>query len=117
MATHNRAGEITYKWLGGYSYEITVTTYTKESSPTDRCQVTIFFGDSDTCVANRLNGPTNGPCGSIPMGEIIGNDTKKNIYKCTHTYPGPDSYYISMEDPNRNGGIENIPNSINTVFY
>ena len=27
-ATHNRAGEITYKWLYGYTYEIKITTYT-----------------------------------------------------------------------------------------
>ena len=28
MATHQRAAEITYKWLGGNAYEFTLTCYT-----------------------------------------------------------------------------------------
>ena len=54
FATHNRAGEITYKWIGDYplhpyKYKITVTTYTKWLSPssTDRCELTVRFGDGD----------------------------------------------------------------------
>lgn len=116
-ATHNRAGEITYKWIGGYSYEVTVTTYTKESSLADRCELTIYFGDGDSCVASRANGPNNGNCSPYGMGQTLANDTKVNIYKCVHTYPGAGQFWISMEDPNRNGGILNIPNSVNTVFF
>ncbi len=114
-ASHNRAGEITYSWVSGTTYKITVTTYTKESSSlADKCQLVIYFGDKDSCVAPRINGISNGNC---LMGQSLGGDTKMNIYTCTHTYPGPGSFWISMEDPNRNGGIINIPNSINTVFY
>ncbi|MFT5844407.1 MAG: gliding motility-associated-like protein, partial [Saprospiraceae bacterium] len=34
-----------------------------------------------------------------------------------HTYPGSGSYIISMEDPNRNGGVINMDESISQVFY
>jgi hypothetical protein len=109
-ATHNRAGEITYKHITGYTYKITVTTYTKESShPADKCSLTIRFGDSDTAIFNRTNGLKGTLCGgTIPEGEFLGNDIKKNIYEGFHTYPGPNTYTITMEDPNRNAGICNF---------
>jgi gliding motility-associated-like protein len=113
FATHNRAGEITYKHISGYTYKITVTTYTKESShQADKCSLTIHFGDSDTAIFNRINGPKGTLCGgTIPEGEILGNDIKKNIYEGIHTYPGPNTYVITMEDPNRNANICNFGGS------
>jgi hypothetical protein len=35
-ATHNRAGEITYRHLENFKYELTITTYTYTLSPADR---------------------------------------------------------------------------------
>ena len=52
-ATHNRAGEITYKWIGGLTYEAVITTYTKESAPADRCELTIDWGDNSSTVLKR----------------------------------------------------------------
>ena len=117
FATHNRAGEITYKWLGGLKYQVTVTTYTKESAPADRCEITINWGDNSTDVLPRTNGQANGPCGSIPMGQSLGNDAKLNIYIGEHTYQAPGFYTLSMQDPNRNAGVANIPNSVQTPFF
>ena len=120
-ATHNRAGEITYRHLSGLTYEITITTYTKESSTAaDRCSLTVSWGDNTTAVLNRINGPTNLGCGpSVGMGVSLvnANDVKMNIYRGTHTYPSAGIYVISMEDPNRNGGVSNIPGSISVPFY
>lgn len=118
-ATHNRAGEITYKHLGGNNYEVTVTTYTKNSSPADRCEVEVFWGDNTSEFLPRINGNTIGSCSPARMGEIIpnANDVKKNIYRGTHSYPSSGTFVISMQDPNRNQGIANIPNSVNVVFY
>ena len=128
-ATHNRAGEITYRSTDPnncLTYEITVTTYTK-SDAVDRCEITIFFGDGDSCVASRVNGnpaPSSQGCpGSASpgfcqhCGEYLDNSVKKNVYVCTHTYQGPGNYTISMYDENRNGGVVNIINSINVPFY
>lgn len=107
-ATHNRAGEITYTHVSGLTYEITVTTYTRDQSPADRPELPISWGD-------------NSPVDSIDRISkvFLGNDINKNIYVGRHTYPGPSPtpYTISIEDPNRNENIVNIPNSVNIVFY
>lgn len=121
-ATHNRAGEITFKWVGPglYTYEIKVTTYTNlltigGQSPADRCQDTVYFGDGTSAVITRSNGPGDSGCphNGVPINSAI----KLNEYVTTHTFPGPGNYKISMEDPNRNAGVINIPNSVNQVFY
>ncbi|MBS1636087.1 MAG: gliding motility-associated C-terminal domain-containing protein [Bacteroidetes bacterium] len=122
-ATHNRAGEITYRWLFGYTYEVKIITYTNTNiiggqQPADRCEDTLYFGDGSRAVVPRSNGTTFSLCGSgIPDGEIIASGIKKNIHITTHTYPGPGTYRIYMFDPNRNAGIINIPNSVNQPFY
>jgi hypothetical protein len=110
-ASHNRAGEITYKFVSGYTYEITVTTYTKESSTlADKCQLTVKFGDSQSADFNRVNGPKSPALcnGTVPIGETLGGGVKKNLYVGKHTFPGPGSYKITMEDPNRNSKICNF---------
>jgi gliding motility-associated-like protein len=118
-ATHNRAGEITYKWLYGYTYQIKVTTYTNIDGPNlaDRCEDTVYFGDGTRAVVLRSNGPCNGACAGCEGQPLPGNRIKLNEYVTTHTYPGPGNFKISMEDPNRNENVINIPNSINQVFY
>lgn len=128
LATHNRAGEITYRNIDPNNcntFEITVTTYTKTGA-VDRCELTIFFGDGDSCVAQRVNGlpPSAGGCpfSANPQncnacGEYLPNEVKKNIYRCVHTYSGPGEYIISMYDENRNQGVVNITNSVNVPFY
>jgi gliding motility-associated-like protein len=140
-ATHNRAGEITYKRIepfvkqvGGvtvqvYTYSITVIKYTDDGpSIADRCVDTVYFGDRDRGIAPRINGFSGCGCGSlgtvsIGCGSVIVNDiqnnyrVKLNIYTIIHTYPGPGTYIIRTFDPNRNLGVENIPNSVNLPFY
>jgi gliding motility-associated-like protein len=117
-ATHNRAGEITYRWINGLTYEVTITTYTKQSAPADRCQLTLNWGDGNESVLNRVNGSTIGVCApNASMGVIIGNDVKLNIYRGQHTYQSPGFYTLSMQDLNRNAGVNNIPNSVGVPFY
>lgn len=117
-ATHNRAGEITYKWLNGFTYQIKITTYTNIGSANlaDRCEDTVYFGDGSSAVVIRSNGPI-GICSPSHDGVPITSNIKLNEYITTHTFPGPGNYKMSMEDPNRNAGIMNIPNSVNQVFY
>jgi gliding motility-associated-like protein len=103
-ATHNRAGEITYIQLSDLTFEITITTYTYTLSYADRPQLTIEWGDNSSSVADRI---------SILF---LPNYYKRNIYKITHTYPGPGVYKLVVQDPNRNANIVNIPNSVNVVF-
>ena len=108
FATHNRAGEITFTHISGLTYGITVTTYTKGSSPADRPNLEVFWGDGTSLD-------------SIPRisEQLLGNDINKNIYYDVHTYPAPAAspYKISINDPNRNAGLMNVPNSVNVVFF
>lgn len=118
FATHNRAGEITYQHISGRTFKIIITTYTNTNPLTtqaDRCDLPVNFGDGDSAIAPRVNGPSF-LCNTAD-GQTIVTYTKKNIYEIIHTYPGDGSYIIRMDDPNRNAGICNIPNSVDQSFY
>ncbi len=111
MATHNRAGEITYRHTQGNTYEITITTYTKTSVLADREWLKIAWGDN-------LN--PGAQLDSIRRDDIYFDpnlDYQINTYTDFHTYPGPGFYVISVEDPNRNEGVWNIPESVVVPFY
>lgn len=103
-ATHNRAGEITYVQISDLTYEITITTFTYSLSLADRPQLDVNWGDNSISTAKRVN--------KIPLP----NYYIKNVYKVSHTFPGPGVYRIVVQDPNRNFGVKNIPNSVNVVF-
>lgn len=106
MATHNRAGEITYRQIDELTYEITLVTYTYTPSAANetRDYLPLSWGDNTEELIPRI-------------AEIyLPDQYTKNIYKATHVYPGPGIYHIIMEDPNRNDGVNNIPGSVNVVF-
>ena len=103
-ATHNRAGEITFVQLSDLSYEITLTTFTYTLSLADRPTLDIEWGDNTTSTATRKTKLT------------LPNFYQRNVYVIIHTYPGPGAYRIVVQDPNRNAGVKNIPNSVNVVF-
>lgn len=141
FATHNRAGEITYKRIAPftqfipgagnspiYKYLITVTKYTDHSytghEVADRCVDTVYFGDGQRGVAYRVNGggTLNCDCADdVPCGALIIDENnykvKVNIYTVEHVYPGTGTYKIRSSDPNRNEGVHNIPNSDDQYFY
>jgi len=117
--SHNRAGEITYKLLFGYTYEIIVTTYTNTNNTNaDRCYDTVYFGDGTSEALPRINGVLANLCGNaIGDGVMIAQFIKLNIYKTTHTFPGPSCYTITMGDPNRNAGVLNMSQSQDQPFF
>ncbi len=114
-ATHNRAGEITYRWKSGRTYDVTITTYTRSTVQADRCELELFWGDGTSTSLNRVNGPPG--CDNGGRGEIIAPDIKRNIYEGTHTYLADGSYILYFEDPNRNAGVRNILQSVTVPFY
>ncbi len=107
LATHQRAAEITYRHIQGLTYEFTITMYTRTSSPADdeRNTMPIFWGDGSSEEIPRID--------FYPLG----NDISYNRYVGRHTYAGPGSYTITVEDPNRNNGVVNIPNSVNVPMF
>ncbi len=115
-ATHNRAGEITWEFIGtcptdttpnaAYTYRVTITTYTRTSSiQADRPSLdSVYWGDGTQSSFVRQQ--------KIDLG----NDISKNIYINTHTYAGNGSFKIYFVDPNRNEGVVNIPSSVDVPF-
>lgn len=108
MATHNRAGEIIVCRIGdsGFLYEITIITHTKLSSFADRPELAINYGDSPVWD-------------SIPRTLITDwpdRDLRRSEYVTTHEFVGPGQYLLMIDDPNRNGGVINVPNSISQTF-
>ncbi|MFH1118436.1 MAG: gliding motility-associated C-terminal domain-containing protein [Bacteroidota bacterium] len=120
FATHQRAGEITYRHISGLTYEVTITTYTFAPSAADRCELTINWGDGEYSILGRVNGPAGRtPAGVYceHVGENISAEIRLNIYTGIHTYASASTYHIWLEDPNRNLGIQNIPNSVDVPLY
>lgn len=109
FATHNRAGEILFRQISKYTFEITIITYTRGDSPIDREKLPVDWGDTNTEDVNRTQ--------KINLGNKSGENIIKNVYVADHTYAGPGKYTISMQDPNRIGGIVNMEDPINTPFY
>jgi gliding motility-associated-like protein len=104
FATHNRAGEITYRQISQYEFEFTITTFTYTLSAADRDALEIQWGDNSYSIAPRIS--------KIELPDFY----RKNVYVIKHTFPGPGTYEIVMQDPNRNFGVVNIPNSVNVIF-
>ena len=107
FGTHQRAAEIYFHHLSGLTYQITLISYTFTPSHANafRDFLTIDWDDGSTSQIPRVE-ETNLP-----------NDITFNRYIGQHTFSGPGDFIISCEDPNRNGGILNIPNSINVPLY
>lgn len=111
FATHLRAGQITVERLNCTSreYRITVTVYTDTES-------TVLFGGSQDILDfgdnTRILVPET-PNTTFPGGGSIGFASRS----FNHTFPGPGTYTISYIEPNRNAGVLNMANSVNTTFY
>ncbi|HPE34173.1 MAG TPA: gliding motility-associated C-terminal domain-containing protein [Bacteroidales bacterium] len=106
FGTHQRAGEITYTAISDLEYNFTIITYTYTPSPADRPELLIRWGDGTSEMVMRtlkINLPNN-----ISRNEYAG---------AVHTFPGQGTYLIKLEDPNRNYGVLNIPNSVNVPFF
>jgi gliding motility-associated-like protein len=100
-ATHQRAAEITYTWLGGNAYEFTLTTYNVPNAAwQQRDSLRINWGDGSEEYVPRIE------------WHNLGNDCVLNTYKSIHNYSSSGTYTISMEDANRNFGVINVPNSV-----
>ena len=104
FATHNRAGEITYRHISELTYEITIVTYCYTISAADRGSLEIDWGDNTSSVIYRVEKV------SLPDNYV------KNTYVGLHTYSGTGIFQIVMIDFNRNQGVVNIPGSVNVPF-
>ena len=106
MATHQRAAEITYTWLGGNAYEFTLTTYNVPNAAwSQRDSLLVKWGDGSENYIPRI------------QWQNLGDDCVLNTYRMIHNYSSSGTYVISMEDANRNYGVVNVPNSVSVPMY
>lgn len=110
FATHNLAGDITYRHVGGFTYEFTITIFSDGNSPAiNRREIEISYGDNTRVDSISIVSQTN-------IGTTA-NPIIKRIWRTTHTYSGGAfTYTVRVEDPNRNANVVNMVNSVNTPF-
>ncbi|MCF6360596.1 MAG: gliding motility-associated C-terminal domain-containing protein [Cyclobacteriaceae bacterium] len=117
VATHIRAGEITVqrKNCQSKTFIIFITGYVDLSGgQVDFGGGTLDFGDGSEPIENiRTDSRVE-----IILDEVdIGNNVKISRFKVEYTYSGNGIYFIGYQESNRNGGILNMDNSIETPFY
>lgn len=111
MATHLRAGEITVERrnCSSLTYTITITVYTDTGSEVKFGDGFLDFGDGSE------------PFQLPQIDNIIRADLGPQVaiasFTIEHTYSSPGKYKIGYVEPNRNEGVLNIDNSVNTTFY
>ncbi|MEM8893975.1 MAG: gliding motility-associated C-terminal domain-containing protein, partial [Bacteroidota bacterium] len=111
-STHIRAGEIIARRVSNSSltYEFTIIGYTDTRSTVVFAGGEVDFGDGTI----------------IPILEDevffqetidIGDEIAVNTFKIEHTFQAPGVYTIRYREFNRNAGIVNMDNSVDTPFY
>ncbi|MDH5598149.1 MAG: hypothetical protein OEY34_03440, partial [Cyclobacteriaceae bacterium] len=118
-ATHLRAGEIIVRRINCQSltFEITITVYTDLGSD-------VLFGSSGILRFGDGSDPDNDGEKGYKLSPIE-NKTRSDLpplvgiaeFKIIHTYGAPGKYTISYYEKNRNEGVLNIENSIETEFF
>lgn len=110
-ATHLRAGEITVQRLScsSLTFRITITVYTNTGSQIKFGSGDLYFGDGSPVHHTPTIDNTLRP--------DLGPDVGTVSYSINHTYGGTGRYVISYLEPNRNAGILNMFNSVETKFY
>jgi gliding motility-associated-like protein len=137
FATHQVGGYISFKWIKGTTYQVTVVDYTNTYLTTaDRDTMRIHWGYDDdkpdgSLLLYRQNGQSNYliPDDNFPNGQPLCNydlnesppqplqDARKiNIYVGVNTFPGPGNYRMWVDDPDRMAAIDNICGSVNVDY-
>lgn len=119
-ATHLRAGEIVVERVNCQSltFRITIIVYTDLESPVIFGNGILRFGDGSDPDPDVHDGA------GIQIPEIesdprfdLGANVGRAQFTIEHTYGSPGRYIISYFEHNRNDGIRNVDNSVNTPFF
>ncbi|HAA12201.1 MAG TPA: hypothetical protein DCE41_11080 [Cytophagales bacterium] len=110
-ATHIRAGEISVRRLSctELTFEVTFTGYEDTDSPVELGPGTIFFGDG----TERFIDPPDLEL----IDSIVAPGVRMKQFVLIHTYEAVGTYIIRFQEFNRNEGVLNMTNSVNTPFY
>ncbi len=113
-ATHLRAGEIIVERVSctSLTFRITVTVFTNTKN------TPVLFGGED----DWLDFGDGSPAILVPETDNtprpdLGDGIATASFTILYTYAGFGTYTISYSEPNRNEGVLNMDNSVNTRFY
>ena len=106
-ATHIRASEIRVRRISSTSltYEITVIGYRDTGSDIQFGGGVLFVGGQEITEFNK----------ATPVD--LGNEVEFNMFSVEFTFQGPGIQTIAYREENRNEGILNMFNSVETPFY
>ena len=107
-ASHIRAGEVIARRISNltFEYEFTFIGYRDTDTGIDFGGGNFDFGDG-TVISGDFD---------VLETQITANIVRAE-FTLVHTYQAPNSYIVSYSEDNRNGGISNMENSLNTPFY
>lgn len=111
MATHLRAGEIIVERVNCQSltFRITIIVFTDTGSEVKFGDGFLDFGDgTDPIQLPQIDNSDRSD---------LGPQVATASFTIDHTYSSPGKYVIGYVEPNRNEGVLNIDNSVNTTFY
>ena len=112
FSTHIRAGEIIAKRISTTSltYEFTIIGYTDTGSEVEFGGGKFDFGDGN--VIDILD-----EVALTSQKILLDNQVALNLFKITHTFQAPGRYVVNYYEQNRNNGILNMDNSVDTPFF
>lgn len=111
-ATHIRAGEIVVHRISNatLTYKFSIIGYTDTESTVVFGSGDIDFGDG---TVERLLDIYDQPSTNF----LIEEEVEYNVFEVRHTFPGPGRYTVRYTEQNRNAGVVNMSNSVDTPFY
>ena len=99
FADHYFGGYINYTHLNGFTYQVSIVTYTDHTiNNSDRDSVLVKWGDGEEEWFLRTNG----------NGNNIYPGVRKNIYEATHTYINEGNYQVIFQDIYRMFDVNNM---------
>jgi hypothetical protein len=118
QATHLRAGNILMTLIDCETrlYRIRVEVYTNTTNTN-----VLFGGEQDYLDfgdrTGRILVPEIGPGDPRYSTDGLPAGTARAYFEITHSFAGPGTYTVSYVEPNRNAGVVNMDQSVNTTFY
>ena len=111
FSTHIRAGEITATVIDcqSFKYRFTILGYTDTGSDVRFGGGEVDFGDGSPLRSFKAS--------DFKFQRRLGDDVAVTAYTVDHSFPGAGTYVISFREFNRNEGVVNIENSVQTPFY
>ncbi|MGL1885332.1 MAG: gliding motility-associated C-terminal domain-containing protein [Reichenbachiella sp.] len=112
-ATHIRAGEIIAERISTSSltYRFRVIGYTDTGSTVPFGGGVLSFGDGTSIVLSEVIGDDGFEY------TVLEDEIAKNVYTVEHTFQTPGRWLVSYNELNRNAGVVNMSNSVDTPFY